>query len=151
MVVPWVTSAPIPIFFFRDVVCLSLSWCNWEITLTTTGSSFYEQCWFWLLVWLRGVSTFGRGKLDGMWHWRWFYPTFNSGSLHNVPTKLVEKHKRYACGNVAPGHALPSGNGPWIFTTGLSVKFDEAKPLIWVEGDEREDDGPLVENFLEDL
>lgn len=81
---------------------------------------------------------------------RWFYYTFDSGSVQDVPTGLIETCKWNANDNVINGCALTSREISGAFTAERDVTFDEAKSLMQVEGDERDDDMTPPNNSVQD-
>lgn len=61
---------------------------------------------------------------------------------------MVEKHKQDDNCSVITGSALPLRQVSWVVSAEHLVPFDQAKALMLVEEDEREDEVPLPDKVI---
>lgn len=71
--------------------------------------------------------------IDDRWHY------FKSGSVHVVPTGVVETGKRSARGNLNTGCTLSSPEVSWVVPGKRGVTLDEAETLMGLGKDDRVD------------
>lgn len=68
---------------------------------------------------------------------RWLYYTFNSTSVHDVPTGVVETRKQDTNGKVRTGQEVPSRQVLWLVPAERPDKFVDKKVLVWIQADAR--------------
>lgn len=80
----------------------------------------------------------------------WNYYTFKSGSIHDVPTSVVETRKPDAGGNLITGRTLPLREVFWVVPGEHRATFDKATAPMRFEGNDRVEDVPPPSNGIED-
>lgn len=134
-----VTSVPILHSACGLVVCLSLYWHVCKLVLTIKGPVISLTVTHSMICSCR-LSIFDLDRLDVMLHsWALVLLHIYSISVHNVPIKVVETRRQDANGNFISLSALQSLEVLWFLLAVHHATVDEARGLMQVERDARED------------